>query len=447
MAAAGSHPVLKAMEQTLGPEHVASDAIEYSIGGLRPRAVMFPKGIQDLGDALTTAWEDDLAVAPWGGGTRTELGNLLRRLDVVVDTSHLNRVVQHNPADLTLTVEAGITLAALQKILVEHGQFLALDPPLPDRATIGGTLATGVSGPTKWQYGNPRDMVIGMKVVQADGKVIKSGGRVVKNVSGYDMARLHIGGLGTLGVIAEASFKLTPLPRNETTLVAAFGSSQQCLETGLSIFNSDVLPLALSSFDRCANEQGEMVSLDGDHFLAIRLGGRPLTLQRQVRECLSLCHLGGAATVEPLDEAWAVTLWRRVADFGWDERTLPVMAGRISIPPAKIPELARALERSGRSEDLRAAIISHHGYGTMLVHWFADGDDVTIERLSKVLSDARDAVHAVGGRMVIERCPSDVKPRFDVWDDVGEALAIMRRLKEQYDPKGILNPGRFVGGI
>ena len=255
--------------------------------------MVFPKGIRELSDALTATWEDSLAVAPWGGGTRTELGNPLRRLDVVVDMSHLNGVVEHNPSDLTLTVEAGITLGALQRILVEHGQFLALDPPLPDRATIGGTLATGVSGPTKWQYGNPRDLVIGMKVVQADGQVVKSGGRVVKNVSGYDMARLHIGGLGSLGIIAEASFKLTPLPRNETTLVAAFGSGRRCLETGLSIFHSDVTPLALTSFDRCANEQGEVVSLDGDHFLAIRLGGRPLTLQRQVRECLSLCHLGG----------------------------------------------------------------------------------------------------------------------------------------------------------
>ena len=447
MAAANPNPVLKAMEHTLGPEHVTDDAIGYSISGLQPHAVVFPKGIRELSDALTATWEDSLAVAPWGGGTRTELGNPLRRLDVVVDMSHLNGVVEHNPSDLTLTVEAGITLGALQRILVEHGQFLALDPPLPDRATIGGTLATGVSGPTKWQYGNPRDLVIGMKVVQADGKVVKSGGRVVKNVSGYDMARLHIGGLGSLGIIAEASFKLTPLPRNETTLVAAFGSGRRCLETGLSIFHSDVTPLVLTSFDRCANEQGEVVSLDGDHFLAIRLGGRPLTLQRQVRECLSLCHLGGAATVETLDEATALSLWRRVADFGWDGRTLPAMAGRTSTPPAKIPDLATALERSGDSEGLRPAIISHHGYGTTLIHWFADGDNGSTETVSNVLSDARDAVHAMGGRMVIERCPSAVKPRFDVWDEMGESLAIMRRMKEQYDPKGVLNPGRFVGGI
>ena len=151
-----------------------------------------------------------------------EVGRPPERLDAVVEVSHLDAIVEHNPADLTVTAQAGIIVAGLQRVLGEEGQFLAIDPPLPDRATIGGTLASGADGPLRWHYGHPRDSVIGMRVVQADGTVTKSGGQVVKNVSGYDMSRLHIGGLGTLGVIAEVSFKLTPLPQRQATLLGGF---------------------------------------------------------------------------------------------------------------------------------------------------------------------------------------------------------------------------------
>ena len=198
---------------------------------------------------LALADTEGLAVAPRGGGTQLALGNHLERLDVVVDMSALNRVVQHNAADLTLAVEAGITLATLRETLAAEGQFLALDAPLPERATIGGTLAVGVSGPLKWQYGSARDLVIGMKVAQADGRITQSGGNVVKNVSGYDMARLHVGGLGTLGIITEISFKLTPMPRHETTLLAHFDSVSGCLSAALGIFNSGVMPIAMTAFN------------------------------------------------------------------------------------------------------------------------------------------------------------------------------------------------------
>ena len=222
--------VRAAMERALGAESLSNDPAGYSIDGLHPKVVVVPNNPQQLSQAMSAAWEEGMAVAPWGGGTRMQLGNAIRRLDVIVDLSRLNRVVQHNPADLTVTVEAGITLTSLQQGLAEHGQLLALDPPLPDRASIGGTLAARVSGPLRWQYGNARDLVLGMKVVQADGMVTKSGGQVVKNVSGYDMARLHVGGLGTLGIISEVSFKLTPLPRNQATVLAAFDSGRRCIE-------------------------------------------------------------------------------------------------------------------------------------------------------------------------------------------------------------------------
>ena len=427
-------------------QSVSEGVAGYVVDGLRPKAVVLPNSVQELSQAMAAAWEGDMAVAPWGGGTRVELGNTITRLDVVADLSRLNQVVNYNPADLTSTVQAGISLASLQRTLAEQGQFLALSPPLPDRASVGGTLAAGVSGPLQWQYGNPRDLVIGMKVVQADGKVIKSGGQVVKNVSGYDMTRLHIGAIGSLGIIAEVSFKLTPLPPKETTLLAGFDANRPCLKAGLGIFHSDVMPLAFTAFDSGVDERAGVAGIAGTNFLAVRLGGRPLTLERQLGDCSSILTENGATTIETLDDSRAETLWRKVTDFGWDESAKPLMTARAHVLPTEISELTAVLGRSGNSGALYATIVSHPGYGSVTVNWFAQTEDVSTDLAGDALSQARDAVHSLGRRMVIERCPLDVKSRLDVWDEPGEPLAIMRRMKEQYDPKGMLNPGRFVGG-
>lgn len=432
------------MQQAVGAECVSSDVAGHSVDRALPAVVVFPESVQQLGRAMAAAWKHGLAVAPWGGGTRMALGNPIKRLDVVVDLSRLCRVIQHNPADLTVTVEAGITLSRLRDALAEHGQFLALDPPLPHRATVGGTLAAGVSGPLKWQSGHLRDTVIGMKVVQADGRTVKSGGQVVKNVSGYDMARLHIGGLGTLGIIAEVSFKLTPLPRREATLVAAFDGAQAALDTGLQVFHSDVVPLSLVAFDEGISRRTGLEARPCA--LAIRLGGRPLTLERQVRECVSLCRQAGATAIESLPEAQAGDLWRRLADFGWDETTRPALACRAMVVPSRVRDLVMAVA-SGEGRAGPPAFLAYPGYGNVMLHWHQEDGQMSADAAFETLSLARQAAHGLDGRLVIERCPPEVKQRLDVWDDVGESLTIMRRMKEQYDARGILNPGRFVGGI
>ena len=423
------------------------DTAGHEVEGVRPQAVAYPEDLSQLGQVLQAASQSDLALTPWGGGTQTSLGNALERLDAVVDLSRLDRIVGHNPADLTATVQAGITVSKLQEVLHEHGQFLALDPPLPDRATVGGSLATAVSGPVKWQYGSPRDTVIGMKVAQADGKLTKSGGQVVKNVSGYDISRLHVGGLGTLGIIAEVSLKLTPLPVAQKTILAAFSTTRQCLEAGLGIFQSGIVPLALTAFDGRANGRMEAVDLSVGCLLAVRLGGRPLYLDRQGRECETICKQHGSSTVEALAEEDAGRVWRRLADFGWDGDTTPVIGARILVPPSAVKEVVGFVEKADHTARLEPAIVSHPAHGTVLVGWFAGGESPTADGATGMLRLTREAVHRSGGKMVIERCPPEVKSGFDVWDDVGESISIMRRLKEQYDPKRIVNPGRFVGGI
>ena len=436
MTADHSTSVKHAMEDAVGADIVGAGSTSDAIDGVLPDAVVSPRNVYELSRLLALANREGMAVSPRGGGTQLGLGNRLERLDAVVDVSDMNQVMQHNAADLTLVVQAGITLAKLRDTLAEEGQFLPLDAPLPERATIGGTLASGVSGPLKWQYSSARDLVIGMKVAQADGRITQSGGNVVKNVSGYDMARLHVGGLGTLGIITEVSFKLTPMPRHETTLIAKFDTVDQCLGAALGIFNSGVMPLALTAFNRTVGERigiGEGDS--GEFVLAVRLGGRPRTLRRMENEAFFVIRERTAHVDRLEDEAGEI--WSQLADFGYADGNESSLAARIALLPGSV---ARVISLLCRDDD--AAIVAQPGYGMMSAHWFGESEEPG-ERIRQ----ARAYAHGVGGSLIVEKAAPAVKDSFDVWDYTGGSLEVMKSLKAQYDPKGILNPNRFTGGI
>ena len=421
-----------------------SDTGPYAIDEHVPPIVAAPSDVDELGRVLKGVSRAGAAVSIWGGGTKAATGNVLERLEGVVAMSGMDKIVAHNPADLTATVEAGVTMARLQQALGQHGQFLAIDSPVPERSTVGGTLARGVAGPLTWQSWSPRDLVIGMTVVLPNGKTSKSGGQVVKNVSGYDMAKLHVGGMGTLGVIAEVSFKLTPLPRSQKTVVAEFSSLTECFAAASDMMSAPFIPLAVTVVDRLA--AGRLAGQnEAAPFLAIRLGGRPRTLERQVRETRAAVENRKPTELDVLSEAEAADLWRTTADFGWDD-SRPLLGLRASVPPTAGSSLAAVFGEMALTDGKRPAIVSHPTYGTVLGNWYSDGDHAT-PTLVELARTARVATEKAGGTLVIEQCPVDVKSTLDVWGSVGESLEVMRRLKEQYDPGRALNPGRFVGGI
>ena len=424
------------MQNSVDADVFSAAAMSDAVDGVMPSIVAHPRNADELCSILAAANRERLAIAPRGGGAHIDIGNPLTRLDMVVDISALNQIVQHNAADLTLVVEAGITLEALRRALAKGGQFLALDAPLPQRATIGGILSSGVSGPLKWHYGSARDLVIGMQVAQADGRLTRSGGQVVKNVSGYDMARLHVGGLGTLGVITEVSFKLTPMPRRESTLVAQFKSYADCAAAAMGVFNSGAMPLAMTAYNHAASKLINAAHDAGaDSALAVRLGGRPRTLKRLEDETFAI--LGAHAdAVERIDDGTAA-YWTALADFGYAADAKPIMSARVSVLPNRVAQIADAI-----AQRADAAILAQVGYGMLNAHWFDQELD-----LGETLRHARDAAHSAGGSLIVERATLSVKAGVDVWDYNGDSLAIMRGLKAQYDPNGILNPNRFAGGI
>jgi len=252
------------------------------------------------------------------------------------------------------------------------------------------------------------------------------------------MARLHVGGRGTLGIITEVSFKLTPMPRQEETIVAGFKTAAHCLDAAIGIFNSGVMPIAMTIFDSGVSTHDVMRRMgDSPYILAVRLGGRPRTLERLREEALyRICQhtfmLGGI-------KGDSREFWSQLADFGHLEGDEALMSARIAVLPNRIGKVIEAV-----SQFRVTGIVTQPGYGMINAYWFYQYGDVSLD---ETIREVREKVHKLGGSLIVERAPLDVKDTLDVWDYSGESIDTMRRLKEQYDPNGILNPNRFAGGI
>ena len=441
----------------------------WAIDGVEPLEVVSPSSEDQLSREVASANAEGAAIFPRGGGTRIDLGGIPSRPGKVIDMTGIDRVVAHNYADLTATFQAGLTMRQVSETLSRHGQMLAVDPPIPGRATIGGTLATGVSGPLKWHFGHPRDTVIGMKVVQPDGQVTKSGGQVVKNVSGYDMSRLHVGGLGILGIILEASFKLTPVPMYEKTVLAAFRGIEEAQTAALGVFNSYVMPLAMTAFDASASRRIGMEAGPNLWRLAVRLGGRSRTLDRQVDNVTSICRQADACDLEPVQGRSADRLWGSLRDFGWDTENAPPLAIHVSALPSDLFKIVSAVDQT-KCPALDPSIVAQPAFGAVDIFWHsrnpppnsppagplpvgalreapAPADTPEADEARHVTSQFQQSITRIGGSTVVHRCPLEVKKDIEVWGGDPPGIETMRRLKKQYDPNNIMNPGRFVGGM
>ncbi|MFH1140747.1 MAG: FAD-binding oxidoreductase [Chloroflexota bacterium] len=416
------------------------DLPSYSVEGLAPKAAVFPASEEQLSAVLGLAAREGWAVVPRGNGTLMSLGGVPERVAVVLGLTKLPAAIQHAPGDLTVTVGVGTKLAELQDKLAQAGQWLPLDPPMAQRRTLGGVLATNLAGPLSLAFGTARDMVIGMKVAGPDGVITKSGGKVVKNVTGFDVAKVHLGALGTLGVIVEASFKVAPMPRRDVTLVALFDRLERAMTASRELASAPVAPQAVEVMAPGGHGVGQ------GSIVYARFMGVDSSMERRLREGAAVLRGGGAEGVEVVDGEAAAQTWRRIADFGWDAPTDDGLLLRLGCLPSRLPELAAAVVELARQQGYEPSMVLGSGRG--LVRYRFPG--VASQQRSNVLAmvaEARQLVTRLGGYAVVERCPVVLKAHLDVWGDPGDGLPLMRRLKEQMDPRRILNPGRFVGGI
>jgi glycolate oxidase FAD binding subunit len=436
------------LESALDSQRVfpREEAASYAVDGVIPQVVAMPETVEEVAEVMRLASREDAAVIPWGGGTTMSLGNIPRRYDIALSLSRLNQVVEYEPSDLTAIVQAGKTLADFQRDLAEHSQSLALDPPSAQEATIGGILAVNASGPSRHAYGTARDLILGIRAVQADGRIIKAGGRVVKNVAGYDLSRLFIGSLGTLGIIVEASFRLAPVPTAERTAVVSFPTAHEAWQFAAQTANLGLRAVEL--LNAATVRQAATLSQPAKEGYALVLAatGQPAALERSLKEIGELSRRTDAASFAEVDESAQGPLWQAIAGLARPSSSNAALVCKAAVLPSQVPILAEQIETTRREMALEPLLVSHITAGIVYSAWPFPQDE-NVQRPLDLVNTLRHAVARLGGSLVVEACSPALKEKIDVWGEPAADFPLVRRLKEQFDPKGILNPGRFLGRL
>ncbi|MGH7405406.1 MAG: FAD-binding oxidoreductase [Candidatus Methylomirabilales bacterium] len=437
--------------ELIGAKHVllGSDASAYAVDGKSPQAAVFPGSVDEMAAVMACASAERLKVAPWGSGTKISLGSAPERVDIVLGLSRLNDMVDYAPEDMTATFQAGILLKDAQAVLSQKGQWIALDPPHADRATVGGVLATNSSGPRRLRYGSARDFLIAIRVVHADGKITKGGAKVVKNVSGYDMPKLYVGSLGTLGIIAEATFRVYPLPAVEKTFLASFPTLEAEQQVLGKLLDSTIVPNAVELLNpeaaRRIAVQAGLPWRDRGYGLAVAIGSVPEAVEAQILGVKKLCAEGGSLQGHVLDRPVQHTFWQAVRDFAMDDGHRAVL--KASVLLTRVGEAVRKGEEAAAKAGLAVGVVSEAGSGIVRYYLSGDRPGALQRGLIEVVNSLRAFAREAEGSLILLEAPAEAKATLDVWGSVGNTLPLMRGLKEQFDPQRILNPGRFVGGI
>ena len=411
------------VRQIVTAKYVRTAATKDAVAGVQPRFVVEPGSEQELGKVLKLANAAGLTVIPRGGGTKLEWGNQPLSADVILSTARLNRVLEHAWADLTVSVEAGCTIAKLQETLAKHGQRLALDALWPEKATVGGVLSTNESGALRLRFGSLRDLVIGVTVALADGTLASSGGKVVKNVAGYDLPKLVAGAFGTLAVITRAIFRLHPLPRGTRTISCMASDTAESQRLVLAIQNSK---LAHSALQICWGA-GIQPRVD------VLFEGTEAGLAAQVQQAKIMI---GAATIGDAGrDVW--DLRQEICSVGKSGGEFAV--AKFATLPAELAEPLEMIAGLCRGELRWSIVVQAPGIGWVRLKGAAVGID-------SVLRQLRANLEGRGGSLVLAHRTAGASG-FDAWGSAGDALPLMSAVKRQFDPHGTLNPGRFVGGI
>jgi len=397
--------------------------------GVRPEAVYEPSTVEEAIEAVRESARDRKRLAFVGGGTDLSLGAPPSALDAVLKTGRLTRVIEHAPSDQIVIAEAGLTLKALQDALASHRQRLALDPPLPARATLGGIVAANAFGPRRARYGSVRDLIIGVSIVRSDGTAARGGGKVVKNVAGFDLPKLMVGSLGTLGLIATVTFRLYPLPEHTVTLVLPGRSSRELRKLVGRLREAQLEPASVVAFWK-----------EGESFdFAVRFEGFRKGVAEQCERFGSLVQGETGAACGSLDAAAAEALWSKHDAL----RSEPSFRAKLAALPSSIESLtAEALP------PLSSALVSPGflWYATLGLG-FVTGEPRSAEALAAAVESARARLSRAGGALTLQAAPPAVRERVDPWGPPPAALPLMKSVKQRLDPEERLSPGRFVGGI
>jgi glycolate dehydrogenase FAD-binding subunit len=407
----------------LGPGHVRPASPSEAVSGVQPHLILEPATEQHLAETLRLANEAGLAVIPRGGATKLGWGNPPSRADLILSTARLNRILEHAWADLTVTVEAGCTIQILQQTLAQHGQRLALDPLWPEKASIGGILSTNDSGALRLRFGSLRDLIIGVTIALPDGTLASSGGKVVKNVAGYDLPKLITGALGTLGVITRAVFRLHPLPRQSRSFYISAANPEDTQRLVLAIQDSKLAHVAVQSH----------FSIDLSPTIDILFEGTEAGLDAQAAHLRTLCPSAQISEASP-------NAWNARQELWSFSNPAQSAIAKISTLPT---ELARTIELFRRTADSSRVHWKSLMYATGLGWLRLEGSP---DHLRRALGSLRTDLEKMGGSLAALYRPVNMQT-FDAWGSPGNSLPLMKSVKSRLDPLNTLNPSRFLFGL
>ena len=387
-----------------------------------------PNTQEDLAAIVRLAAQNRWRMVPCGHGSKLHWGGFVEDVALVVSSDRLNRLIDHAIGDLTVTVEAGISFAQLQATLRRAGQFLAIDPSYPEQATIGGIIATADTNSLRHRYNSVRDMLLGISFVRSDGELVKAGGRVVKNVAGYDLMKLLTGAYGTLGIVTQATFRVYPLPQASQTVVLS-GEGAAIAQATETLLASALTPVCVDLLSAAASRA---IGLAPSVSLVVRFQSIAESVTQQLERLTEVgAALGLSTTVEREDE----TLWQRVGQLMSPSVQAETIVCKIGV---RATEAISMLEQVAALMPTAEVVIhAGSGLGRLSVR------DVRSHQLLAV----RSRCESSGGFLSVLQAPVSLKQQIEVWGYRGNALELMKRVKHQFDPHTLLSPHRFVGGI
>jgi glycolate oxidase FAD binding subunit len=435
----------------------------YAIGDASPAGVVRPESDREVAEIVKVAAGEKLAIVACGARTKLAMGMPPRQYDLAVDMTRLDRILAYDPGDLTLSVEPGVPLAEVARVLLEHKQFLPLAVPFLGSATAGGTIASGVDSPLRQFYGTARDYVLGMEFVTGDGVLAKSGGRVVKNVAGYDLHKLMIGALGTLGVITKINFRTFPALAETRAFVALCESAEKALAIRGRVAESVLRPLTMEIVSQVAAESmtGEAARriepgplpenlFSAKHWaFTCSFAGNEKALERYECDLQEVARAAGATHGTILRDEHARVLLGRLGEFvPIAVESLPTTTiVKLGVLPARMPEMLASIATAAETSGIRWGAIAR-GLGAMYVALLPEAsDEDTLRRVVDATEAILDECKRLDGHGAIPWCPAEWKGSLRAWGLTRSDFDQMRKLKNVFDPHGIFAPGRFVGGL
>lgn len=398
-----------------------------------PSCIVYPRTQAELAAVIACADSNNWRVLPFGSGSKISWGGLAKDVQVLVSTERLNQLIQHAVGDLTITVEAGTKFADIQATLASVGQFLALDPSIPQSATIGGIVATADTNSLRQRYNSVRDQLLGISFVRADGQITKAGGRVVKNVAGYDLMKLFTGSYGSLGIITQVTFRVYPLPEAFASVVLS--GEAEAIASATSILRSSAL--TPTKADLLSTQLVANLGIGKGLGLVTRFGSLSESVKQQSSGLVEVGQKLGlqSATYTDRDEA---DLWQQLSTQIQNTQPNQTITCKIGVLPSTAVATLNQLDRIAPQQGMG---LIHAGSGLGLLKF--DSPNVKTDNVLQM----RTHCQTQGGFLTVLEAPVAFKQQLDVWGYRGNALELMRRIKQQFDPKNILSPYRFVGGI